>query len=312
VVRATGEDGVPVEIRQQIQLYTTNDLLIHPLISPTLAYLGGLPPLFVIASDREVLRDEIVYTLVSSPVTWTFILMGCLMFARAHRAANPEKYPVSDEVKKLYPAYEGIESRMKPTMVHLQVYDGRHSSRSPPSFFFCSNLALLDAAHVLPMMFIATTPAKYCYRAIATFIKHVTNMPPTAALQKHKPPPPQTSDLTPGETVATPVALSPVEEDERPTAAAQPSSPTRPTRFSRVTSSLRRGSSLFSRFSRGTSGVSHVEDECAAGHADVLAGDPVVYHGGWVSCLAPLLPPLSQNDTYRRRQNLQSTTAAVS
>jgi len=46
------------------------------------------------------------------------------MLVRAHRAANPEKYPVSDAVKKLYPAYEGIEDRMKPTTVHLQIYDG--------------------------------------------------------------------------------------------------------------------------------------------------------------------------------------------
>ena len=53
--------------------------------------------------------------------------MGCV---RAHRAANPEKYPVSDAVKKLYPAYEGIESKMKPTMVHLQVYDG-----TPPALY---------------------------------------------------------------------------------------------------------------------------------------------------------------------------------
>jgi acetyl esterase/lipase len=46
---------------RQIQLYTTNGLLKHPLVSPVLAYLGGLPPLLVIASDREVLRDEILY-----------------------------------------------------------------------------------------------------------------------------------------------------------------------------------------------------------------------------------------------------------
>ena len=63
-MRVTGEDGAPVEIPHQIQLYTTNDLLTHPLVSPALAYLGGLPPLFVVASDREVLRDEIVYTSV--------------------------------------------------------------------------------------------------------------------------------------------------------------------------------------------------------------------------------------------------------
>ncbi|KAN0137895.1 hypothetical protein V8E53_004379 [Lactarius tabidus] len=207
----------PEDRETMIQLYTTNDLLIHPLVSPGLADLGGLPPLFFIASDREVLRDEIVYT--------------------AHRAANPEKYPLSDAVKKLYSAYEGIESRMKPTMVHLQVYDD----------------------HVIPMTFIATNPAKYCYRAIATFIKHLTNMPPTTALQKHKPRLLlQTSDLTPGETVLSPAALSPVAEDGPPTSA-PPSAPTKPTRFSRMTTS-----------------VGH-EDE----YTDLLAGDPIIYHGRW-------------------------------
>ena len=139
---------------------------------------------------------------------------------------------------------------------------------------------ILDAAHVIPMMFIATNPAKYCYRAITTFIKHVTNMPPTAALQKHKPPILlQTSDFTPGETVSSPTAISPAAEDVPPTSL-QPSTPTRPKRFSRMTTSFRRGTSFFS---KGNS-VSHAEDE----HADVLAGDPVVYHGGWVSAPTPL------------------------
>lgn len=63
-VQVKGQDGKPLKITRQIQLYTTNALLKHPLVSPVLAYLGGLPPLFVIASDREVLRDEILYTLV--------------------------------------------------------------------------------------------------------------------------------------------------------------------------------------------------------------------------------------------------------
>lgn len=63
-IRMKGMGGSPLEITRQIQLYTTNALLKHPLVSPVLAYLGGLPPLFVIASDREVLRDEIIYTLV--------------------------------------------------------------------------------------------------------------------------------------------------------------------------------------------------------------------------------------------------------
>ena len=200
-------------------------------------------------------------------------------FVRAHRAANPEKYPVSDAVKKLYPAYEGIESRMKPTSVHLQIYDGTHCLAHWDYLHFFAQrflvLIILDAAHVIPLMFIATTPAKYCYRAIATFIKHVTNMPPTTATQKHKP-------LTPGEAVTSPVALPQVAEDGPPTVA-PPSAPTRPTRFSRMTSSFRRGSSLFSRSSSETSGVVHTGEHTE--DADVLAGDPVVYHGGWVSTL---------------------------
>lgn len=46
----------------QFQFYAENRLLRHPLVSPALGYLGGLPPLFFIAGNGEVLRDEIVYT----------------------------------------------------------------------------------------------------------------------------------------------------------------------------------------------------------------------------------------------------------
>ncbi|KAI0790560.1 hypothetical protein C8Q75DRAFT_806462 [Abortiporus biennis] len=130
-------DGQVLTIEDQIQLYAPNTLLAHPLISPVVGYLGGLPPLFVIASDKEVLRDEVIYF--------------------AHKAAHPDKYPIKDEARKLYPALEGIEERFGPTKVHLQVYD--------------------DTAHVLPVLFSFTTPAKYCYRAIATFVKYVTGMP---------------------------------------------------------------------------------------------------------------------------------------
>ncbi|KAA1470415.1 alpha/beta-hydrolase [Dentipellis sp. KUC8613] len=133
------QSGESLEINQQIQLYAPNTLLKHPLVSPALSYLGGLPPLLVIASDKEVLRDEIIYA--------------------AHKAAYPEKFPIGEEAKRLYPCLEGIEQRYGPTPVHLQVYD--------------------DAAHVLPVLFAFTTPAKYCYRAIASFCKHVTNMLPT-------------------------------------------------------------------------------------------------------------------------------------
>ena len=141
----------------------------------------------------------------------------------------------------------------------------------------------VDTAHVLPLAFIATTPAKYCYRAIATFIKHVTNMPPTASLQRHhKPPAPRPSIIAPEEMVMSPTASSPLGGDV-PAASSQAKerSPSRLKGFSRVTSSFRRRSSLFSKSSRSHSEFNTPEDEGAI--EDILAGDPVVYDGGWVS-----------------------------
>jgi acetyl esterase/lipase len=55
------ETGEMLVIESQVQLYAQNSMLNHPLISPALSYLGGLPPLFFIAGDKEVLRDEIIY-----------------------------------------------------------------------------------------------------------------------------------------------------------------------------------------------------------------------------------------------------------
>lgn len=56
------KSGEKLMIDSQIHLYAQNSLLGHPLVSPALSYLGGLPPLFIIASDKEVLRDEIIYS----------------------------------------------------------------------------------------------------------------------------------------------------------------------------------------------------------------------------------------------------------
>ncbi|KAI0827909.1 alpha/beta-hydrolase [Trametes gibbosa] len=134
---ATSE-GETLSIDGQIHMYAPNYLLMHPLVSPVVSYLGGLPPMLVIASDKEVIRDEIIYF--------------------AHKATHPEQYPVKPEARLLYPALEGIEERYGPTKVHLQVYD--------------------DAAHTLPVLFAFTTPGKYCFRAMATFIKYITGMLP--------------------------------------------------------------------------------------------------------------------------------------
>jgi acetyl esterase/lipase len=65
-VTLKSEDGETLSVDSQIQFYAPNDLLYHPLISHCRAYLGGLPPLFFIAGDKEVLRDEVIYTWVSS------------------------------------------------------------------------------------------------------------------------------------------------------------------------------------------------------------------------------------------------------
>ena len=79
-------DGKEVELADQIQLYATNaqvgplqnsarvrhlrlliDLfyacqLIYPFVSPVWQpSLGGLPPLYIMGGDKEVLRDEIIY-----------------------------------------------------------------------------------------------------------------------------------------------------------------------------------------------------------------------------------------------------------
>ncbi|KAI9062340.1 alpha/beta-hydrolase [Trametes sanguinea] len=132
--------GEKLEIDGQVHMYAPNYLLDHPLVSPVVSYLGGLPPLLVIASEKEVLRDEIIYL--------------------AHKAAYPDRYPVKPKAKVLYPVLNGIEERYRPTKVHLQVYD--------------------DAAHTLPVLFAFTTPGKYCFRAMATFIKYITGMLPAS------------------------------------------------------------------------------------------------------------------------------------
>ncbi|KAG2153191.1 hypothetical protein DEU56DRAFT_878912 [Suillus clintonianus] len=135
-IHLLANSGEVLVIEEQVHMYAQNSLLGHPLVSPALSYLGGLPPLLFIASDKEVLRDEAIYS--------------------AHKAADPSRHPLKEEIRSLYPPLKGIENRFSPTAVHLQVYD--------------------DTAHILPVLFSFTTPGKFCYRAIASFTKHVTGM----------------------------------------------------------------------------------------------------------------------------------------
>ncbi|KAK4057569.1 hypothetical protein OIO90_001214 [Microbotryomycetes sp. JL221] len=127
-------DGEEIELTDQIQLYATNEQLVHPLVSPLWTpSLGGLPPTYILAGDKEVLRDEIVYL--------------------AHRMAHPDRYPLRKELLESNPERTRKQQNLPPTLVHLQVYDG-----------VCHDLPILSF----------TTPAKYCYRAISSFIKFVT------------------------------------------------------------------------------------------------------------------------------------------
>jgi hypothetical protein len=124
-------DGKLIEIKDQIQMYASNQLISHPLVSPILQpSLGGLPPLLILTGGGEMLRDEQIYL--------------------AHKAANPKKYPPGDVFLDDSPHnHSGNQvNRWNPTDVQLQVWD--------------------DLCHVAPTLSF-TRPAKYMYRSIAQF-----------------------------------------------------------------------------------------------------------------------------------------------
>ena len=102
-------DGKTIPLRHQLQIYTTNDLLAHPLVSPiNQASLGGLCPLIFLVGGGEVLRDEQIYI--------------------AHKAAMPHRFlanPVHSQSKSNEEREKDEEAVKKwgPTKVMLQVYD---------------------------------------------------------------------------------------------------------------------------------------------------------------------------------------------
>ncbi|WYZ37783.1 hypothetical protein EsH8_II_001289 [Colletotrichum jinshuiense] len=93
-------NGKLTTVKDQIQMYTTNALLSHPMVSPVMQpTLGGLPPLLIMVGGGEVLRDEQIYL--------------------AHKCANPAKYPPPG----LDEAGSAQLKKYKPTDVQLQVWD---------------------------------------------------------------------------------------------------------------------------------------------------------------------------------------------
>lgn len=146
-------DGIEVEVEhpktgiretrvldEQIQMYTNNKMISHPLVSLiNQGSLGGLCPLMIAAGSGELLRDEQVFL--------------------AHKAANPAKYPPSDAILKRYPGQKELVHKFPPTKVQLQMYDG--------------------AAHVTPTLSF-TGVSKAMYRATAKYVPPVTRRAWTA------------------------------------------------------------------------------------------------------------------------------------
>lgn len=122
-------NGERVIIKDQIQMYATNHMLAHPLVSPVQQpSLGGLPPMLIQVGGAELLRDEQIYL--------------------AHKAADPMAYPPNESIMKEYGLRREDIGKYPPTDVQLQVWD--------------------DLCHV-PHTLSFTRPAKYMYRAVAQF-----------------------------------------------------------------------------------------------------------------------------------------------
>ena len=122
-------DGKLVVLKDQIQMYTTNQLLSHTLVAPVLQpSLGGLPPLLILTGGGEILRDEQIYL--------------------AHKAADPERYPPGDAYLNEYDPDRTLVQKYKPTYVQLQVWE--------------------DLCHVAPTLSF-TRPAKFMYRSVSQF-----------------------------------------------------------------------------------------------------------------------------------------------
>ncbi|KAL2258251.1 hypothetical protein VTK26DRAFT_8525 [Humicola hyalothermophila] len=95
-------DGQQVEVTEQIQMYTTNELLVHPLVSPIMQpTLGGLPPLLIMVGGGELLRDEQIYL--------------------AHKCADPAAYLPPERL--MDEQARATVDRYPPTDVQLQVWD---------------------------------------------------------------------------------------------------------------------------------------------------------------------------------------------
>ena len=95
---------------------------------------------------------------------------------------------------------------------------------------FLTTSLSLDVAHILPVLFPFTTPGKYCYRAVAQFFKHVTDV--------------RSADLN---FSTSPAPLSPENEISTLQAPSPRARRSLTLRVQHVASSIKRRSSLWSR-----------------------------------------------------------------
>ncbi|ERS98067.1 hypothetical protein HMPREF1624_04845 [Sporothrix schenckii ATCC 58251] len=102
-LKLVANDGTEeILVNEQIHMYTTNNMLSHPLVSPALQpTLGGLRPLLIISGGGEILRDEQMYV--------------------AHKCADPAKYAGPEA--SLDEEAKAQIARYPPTDVQLQVWD---------------------------------------------------------------------------------------------------------------------------------------------------------------------------------------------
>ena len=56
-----------VQFSVRLSRWPRRSSCMRPVVSPALSYLGGLSPLFFIISDKELLRDEVIFACVLFP-----------------------------------------------------------------------------------------------------------------------------------------------------------------------------------------------------------------------------------------------------
>lgn len=160
--------GEKVTIDTQIQLYATNGQLCHPWVSPALGYLGGLCPLYILAGNDEVLRDEIIYA-------YALTSLSCPLLTEPART-KPRI------LKSTQFATMSRTSFLRSMALRKSTGPPMCISKSMTVRCICGDTAdNPGAGHDLPL-FSMTRPSRGAFRAIAAFCRYVTPHSPGSLL----------------------------------------------------------------------------------------------------------------------------------